>query len=65
MIPAVGLYYENRKIELQEVSPKISEEETNASVLADLHQRQEVEFDLKVQELQGKVRYKGQGHFVW
>ena len=55
MISAVGLYYENRKVELQEVSPKISEEETNASVLADLHQRQEVEFDLKVQELQGKV----------
>ena len=33
------------------VSPKISEEETNASVLADLHQRQGLEFDLKVQEL--------------
>ena len=46
----------NRKIELQEVSPKISEEETNASVMADLHQRQEIEFDLKVHELQGKVR---------
>ena len=55
----MGLY-ENRRIELQEVIPKMSKEETNASVLADLHQRQKVEFDLKVQELQGKVWYKGQ-----
>ncbi|KAK3103454.1 hypothetical protein FSP39_019371 [Pinctada imbricata] len=56
LLEAVGLYYENRKIELQESSPKISEEETNASVLADLHQRQEVEFNIKIQELHSKSK---------
>ena len=62
MIKAVGLYFKNRKIELQEVNPKISEEETNARVLADLHQKPEVEFYPKVHKLHGKVWCKVQGH---
>lgn len=47
----MGLYYENRKVDLQESQSKVSEDDTNEAVLADLQQRQEGEFQLVVEDI--------------
>lgn len=51
----MGLYYENRKVDLQESQSKVSEDDTNEAVLADLQQRQEGEFQLVVEDIALKV----------
>lgn len=52
----MGLYYENRKAELQETVSKVSEDDTNQAVLGDLQQKQEGEFQAVTEDLAHKVR---------
>ena len=52
----MGLYYENRKAELQETVSKVSEDDTNQAVLGDLQQKQEGEFLAVTEDLAHKVR---------
>lgn len=47
----MGLYYENRKVDLQESQSKVSEDDTNEAVLADLQQRQEGEFQAVIEDI--------------
>lgn len=51
----MGLYYENRKVDLQESQSKVSEDDTNETVLADLQQRQEGEFQAVIEDIALKV----------
>lgn len=51
----MGLYYENRKVDLQESQSKVSEDDTNEAVLADLQQRQEGEFQAVIEDIALKV----------
>lgn len=57
----MGLYYENQKVDLQESQSKVSEDDTNEAVLADLQQRQEGEFQLVVEDIALKV---GHCHYI-
>lgn len=51
----MGLYYENKKLELQDVLAKVSEDDANKAVLADLQQRQEGEFIMVLDDIAQKV----------
>lgn len=51
----MGLYYENKKLELQDVLAKVSEDDANEAVLADLQQRQEGEFIMVLDDIAQKV----------
>lgn len=51
----MGLYYENRKVDLQESQSKVSEDDTNEAVLADLQQKQEGEFQAVIEDIALKV----------
>ncbi|XP_022298182.2 uncharacterized protein LOC111107326 isoform X1 [Crassostrea virginica] len=52
----MGLYYENRKAELQETVSKVSEDDTNQAVLGDLQQKQEGEFQAVTEDLAHKTK---------
>ena len=58
LFTAAGLYYEARGEELRQFNAKASEDEVNEGILADLQQRQEVEFATKLQENTSKVNIK-------
>ncbi|XP_055999875.1 trichohyalin-like isoform X3 [Ostrea edulis] len=52
----MGLYYENKKLELQDVLAKVSEDDANEAVLADLQQRQEGEFIMVLDDIAQKTK---------
>ncbi|XP_062600408.1 trichohyalin-like [Saccostrea cucullata] len=56
LLEGMGLYYENRKVELQELQAKVSEDDTNEAVLADLQQRQEGEFQNVMEDIYHKTK---------